>query len=356
MMPWFRERFGNPSSEHFFGREAREELECSRAEVAALIGAQSYEIVFTGSASEANNLAILGTTLEKGRSNPSIVISSVEHPSVLQPSLRRKEEGWAMVLLPVDSFGRVDLREAERAIGKNTALVSVMLANNETGTIQPIREIANLAHFCGALFHVDAAQAIGKISVDVKTIGADLLTVAGHKFYAPKGIGALYVRQGISLSPILSGAGHERGLRPGTENVPYIAALGAAARLSRENLREEPDRIQRLREKLHGRLSTAIPGLRLNGHPEDRLPNTLNLSFPKVKGWDLLSATPGIAASTGSACHEGIHAASPVLLAMHLDESRILGAVRLTLGRFTTESEIDSSANLLITAWRGLTS
>ena len=356
MMPWFRERFGNPSSDHFFGREAREQLEHSRAEVAVLIGAKADEIVLTGSASEANNLAILGTTLEKGRRNPSLVISAVEHPSVLQPSLRRKEEGWGLVLLPVDSFGRVDLREAERAIGKNTVLVSVMLANNETGTIQPVREIANLARSCGALFHVDAAQAIGKISVDVRAIGADLLTIAGHKFYAPKGIGALYVREGISLSPLMSGAGHEKGLRPGTENVPYIAALGAAARLARENLREEPARIQRLREKLHGRLSAAIPGLRLNGHSEDRLPNTLNLSFPKVKGQDLLTAVPCIAASTGSACHGGIQEISSVLRAMGLDPERAWGAVRLSLGRFTTLSEIDRASNDLIAAWKRLVS
>ena len=356
MMPWFRERFGNPSSDHFFGREAKEQLEFSRAEVATLIGAKADEIVLTGSASEANNLAILGTTQELGRSNPSLVISAVEHPSVLQPSLRRKEEGWGLLLLPVDSFGRVDLREAERAFGKNTALVSVMLANNETGTIQPVREIANLAHTCGALFHVDAAQAIGKISVDVNTIGADLLTVAGHKFYAPKGIGALYVREGISLSPIMSGAGHERGLRPGTENVPYIAALGTAARLARENLREEPARIQRLREKLHGRLSATIPGLRLNGHPEDRLPNTLNLSFPKVKGWDLLSAVPHIAASTGSACHGGIQETSSVLRAMGLEPERAEGAVRLSLGRFTTLPEVDRASNDLIAAWKRLVS
>jgi len=231
-----------------------------------------------------------------------------------------------------------------------------MLANNETGTIQPVRKIADLARSRGALFHVDAAQAIGKIPVDVEALGADLLTLAGHKFYAPKGIGALYVRRGTPLVPLMFGAGHERGLRPGTENVPYIAALGTAARLARENLREEPARIQRLQERLHGSLSAAIAGLRLNGPSDDRLPNTLNLSFPKVKGWELLAAVPGIAASTGSACHWGIHEASPVLLAMHRDEKRALGAVRLSLGRFTNEAEADFAASALISTWRGLSS
>nr|WP_172682129.1 cysteine desulfurase family protein [Leptospirillum ferrooxidans] len=356
MMPWFRERFGNPSSGHFFGWEAQEQVEAARTEMAVLIGAKADEIVFTGSATEANNLAILGSTRAMRGEKRSLVTSVVEHPSVLQPFLRRKEEGWRLILLPVDSFGRVDLREAESIIGKDTALVSVMLANNETGTIQPVREIAGIAHSCGALFHVDAAQAIGKIPVDVEALGADLLTLAGHKFYAPKGIGVLYVREGTSLSPLMSGAGHERGLRPGTENVPYIAALGTAARLVRENLREESARIQRLRERLHGTLSAAIDGLRLNGPSNDRLPNTLNLSFPHVKGWELLAAVPGIAASTGSACHWGIHKASPVLLAMQRDETRALGAVRLSLGRFTDEAEVDFAASALISTWHRLSS
>ncbi|MHB1563119.1 MAG: cysteine desulfurase family protein [Leptospirillum sp.] len=356
MRPWFRERFGNPSSGHLFGREAQEQVEAARTEVAVLIGAKADEIVFTGSATEANNLAVLGSTRATGGEKRSLVTSAIEHPSVLQPFSRRKEEGWRLALLPVDSFGRVDLREAESIIVKDTALVSVMLANNETGTIQPVREISGLAHSCGALFHVDAAQAIGKIPVDVEALGADLLTLAGHKFYAPKGIGALYVRRGTPLVPLMFGAGHERGLRPGTENVPYIAALSTAARLARKNLREEPARIGRLLERLHGKLSAAIAGLRLNGPSDDRLPNTLNLSFPKVKGWDLLSAVPGIAASTGSACHGGIHEASPVLLAMHRDENLAMGAVRLSLGRFTSEEEIDLASSLLISAWRGLTS
>jgi len=356
MMPWFRERFGNPSSGHFFGREAQEQVEAARTEVAVLIGAKADEIVFTGSATEANNLAILGSTRAMRGEKRSLVTSVVEHPSVLQPFLRRQADGWGLALLPVDPFGRVDLREAEIIIGKNTALISVMLANNETGTIQPVREIAGIAHSCGALFHVDAAQAIGKIPVDVKALGVDLLTLAGHKFYTPKGIGALYVRRGTPLVPLMFGAGHERGLRPGTENVPYIVALGTAARLARENLREDPARIQRLRERLHGRLSAAIGGLRLNGPSDGRLPNTLNLSFPKVKGWDLLAAVSGVAASTGSACHGGIHEASPVLLAMHRDEKRALGAVRLSLGRFTNEAEADFAARALISAWRRMAS
>lgn len=356
MIPWFGERFGNPSSEHFYGREAKNQVDAARAEVATLIGANLDEIIFSSCATEANNLAILGLTREIGPKKGSLVTSAVEHPSVLQPFRQRKEEGWSLILLPVDSSGRVDLRIAERIIGPKTALVSLMLANNETGSIQPVRDIADLAHAQGAFLHVDAAHAAGKIPVDVEMLGADLLTLAGHKFYAPKGIGVLYVRRGTPLSPIMMGADHERGLRPGTENVPYVAAMGAAARLARENLREEAVSIERLRENLHERLAMSIPGLHLNGSAVDRLPNTLNLSFPKVRGWDLLAAAPQIAASTGSACHGGIHEASSVLLAMHLERERTLGAIRFSLGRFTNEGEIDLAASALISTWHHLVS
>ena len=229
-----------------------------------------------------------------------------------------------------------------------------MLANNEVGTIQPVRAISKLAHAAGALLHVDAAQAVGKIEVNVDDLGCDLLTLAGHKFYAPKGVGALYVRSGTPIAAIQFGAGHEHGLRPGTENVPHIAALGKAARLAREELSAESSRIRALRDELHHRLASAIPGLMLNGHPEERLPNTLNLSFPFVTGWDLLNEAQTLAASTGSACHAGSHAVSGVLAAMGCTAERAAGAVRLSLGRFSTEAEIGIAAESLIDAWSRL--
>jgi cysteine desulfurase len=244
---------------------------------------------------------------------------------------------------------------AARLITPQVALVSVMLANNEVGTIQPIRAIAELAHAAGALMHVDAAQAVGKVAVDVNALGADLLTLAGHKFYAPKGVGALYVRTGVAIESIQYGAGHEHGLRPGTENVPHIAALGEAARLARATLAQDAARMTLLRDRLHGRLASAIPGLQLNGHPTERLPNTLNVSFPAVAGWQVLEQAPLVAASTGSACHAGEHAVSGVLAAMGLARDDAAGAVRLSLGRFTTESEIDRAAEALIGAWKSLT-
>ncbi len=357
MLPWLGERFGNPSSVHFYGREARKKVEESREEVAALIGAEPDEIVFAGSATEANHLAILGAARALEGSGRSILVASaVEHPSVTGPFDLLAPDGWKVRLLPVDSSGRVDLRAAERLIGPETAFVSVMLANNETGTIQPVREISDFARSRGALIHVDAAQAAGKISVGVGALGADFLTLAGHKFYAPKGIGVLYVRRGTPLRPLMAGGGQERGLRPGTENVPAIAGVGMAARLIRNNLGREVRRMERLRERLYRRLAGAIPEIVLNGSSDDRLPNTLNLSFPGVRGGDLLEETPWVCASTGSACHGTTPLPSPVLRAMGFPDERTLGAIRLSLGRFTTPDEIDRASVALVDSWRRLVS
>ena len=358
MMPWLSESFGNPSSDHLFGRDARQQVETAREEVAALIGAEPDEIVFTGSATEANNLAILGIVkaMKSERKEGLLVASAIEHPSVLGPFGCLGEKGWRRQILPVDSSGRVDLGSAERIIGPETVFVSLMQANNETGAIQPVRAIADLAHARGAWVHVDASQATGKVPVDRKALGADLLTLAGHKFYAPKGIGVLVIRRGTPLRRIMAGGGQERNLRTGTENVPAIAALGTASRLAREHLGRERVRMEELRDRLHGRLAKGIPGLLLNGPPADRLPNTLNLSFPKVKGRDLLAAVPHIAASTGSACHGGNQEISSVLRAMGLDPERAWGAVRLSLGRFTTLPEVDRASNDLIAAWKLLVS
>jgi len=350
MLPYLRTQYGNPSSDHVYGHAAKAAVEQARAEVALLIGAQPAEIVFTGCATEANNLALQGAAraLFSG-SRRTLRVSAVEHPSVAQPMRHLAKAGWTVAEIPVDETGRIDAGTLE--IGSDVALISVMLANNEVGTIQPIRAIAERTRAAGALLHVDAAQAVGKITVNVDELGCDLLTLAGHKFYAPKGVGALYVRTGTVLIPIMQGAGHERGLRPGTENVPHIVALGEAARLAREEGAEESARIKSLRDALHHRLASAIPGLMLNGHAEERLPNTLNLSFPFVTGWDLLAGVEALAASTGSACHAGDHAVSGVLAAMGFTPERAAGAVRLSLGRFTTKTEIEIAAQVLIAAW-----
>lgn len=353
MLPWLREHFGNPSSDHVYGQRAKNAVAQAREEVAALIGARAEEIVFTAHATEANNLALQGVCRARASgSRGKLLYSAIEHPSVAQPMRYLANTGWTVAEIPVDATARIDADALE--IGSEVALVSVMLANNEVGTIQPILAIAGRVHAVGALLHVDAAQAVGKIEVNVDELGCDLLTLAGHKFHAPKGVGALYVRAGTPLSSIQFGAGHERGLRPGTENVPHIVALGTAARLAREELAGESPRIQSLRDVLHQRLEAAIPGLMLNGHSTERLPNTLNLSFPSVTGWDLLARAKTLAASTGSACHAGQHAVSGVLAAMSCTSERAAGAVRLSLGRFTTEAEIDLAAEALIAAWKSL--
>ncbi|MCP5279750.1 MAG: cysteine desulfurase [Thiobacillus sp.] len=351
MLPWLGEGFGNPSSDHAHGKRAKAAVETARTQVGALIGATPGEIVFTACATEANNLAILGVASAlEGSGRTGLMYSAVEHPAVAKPMQHLAGRGWRGEVIPVDGTGRVTADAL--VIPPDIALVSVMLANNEVGTLQPIRAIADAAHAAGALMHVDAAQAAGKIHVDANELGADLLTLAGHKMYAPKGVGALYVRAGTPIRPIQFGAGHEGGLRPGTENVPHIVALGEAAQVALEELATEFPRIHALRDNLHRRLAQAIPGLALNGHEKERLPNTLNVSFPGVAGWKLLATTTAVAASTGSACHAGHHAASGVLGAMGLSAERAAGAVRLSLGRFTTESEIHLAAGALIAAWQ----
>jgi cysteine desulfurase len=352
MLPYLGEHFGNPSSSHVYGRRAREAVEAARAEVAALIGAGPDEVVFTACATEANNLAIQGVARALRASKRHLVISAVEHPAVSRPCERLAEDGWSLSVVPVDGEGRVDAEAVARALRPDTGLVSVMHANNEVGTVQPVAEIAALARSRGVLVHSDAAQSVGKVPVDVGALGVDLLTLAGHKFYAPKGVGALYVRRGTPLSPVLVGADHERGLRPGTENVALIVALGAAARLARERGAVAHERLLRLRDDLHGRLREAVPGLALSGAAGHRLPNTLHLSFPGVSGRALLAATEGeVAASVGSACHSEGDAVSGVLAAMGLGPARARGAVRLSVGLMTTDDEVERAAAALAAAW-----
>ena len=355
MLPFLREHFGNPSSIHAYGDAPRMAMAESRQEIARLIGARPAEIIFTGSATEANNLAILGLARALGATRGHAVISAVEHPSVSEPCRRLQELGWSVTVVPVDACGRVAARDIAEAIRSDTGLVSVMHANNEVGTIQPIAEISAIVRARGVLLHTDAAQSAGKVALDVEALGVDLLTLAGHKFYAPKGVGALYVRTGTPMAAVLAGAGQERGLRPATENIPHIVALGTAARLARERLPATGTRLRALRERLHGRLLQEVSGLTLNGHPEHRLPNTLNVSFPGVSGATLLQTADRVAASTGSACHAGDAAPSGVLGAMGLSHQRASGAVRLSIGHYTREDDIDTAAAALIAAWRELT-
>ncbi|MHB1005003.1 MAG: cysteine desulfurase family protein [Chloroflexota bacterium] len=346
--------FGNPSSSHEYGRAANEAVREARASVARLLGSSADEVVFTGGGSEADNLALKGVAEARRERGDHIITSVVEHPAVLNTCRYLERRGYRVTYLPVDGYGRVSPADVEGALTEGTILVSIMHANNETGTINPIAEITRIAHRRGVMVHTDAAQSVGKVPTKVDDLGVDLLTVAGHKLYAPKGVGALYVRSGIRLEPLVHGAGHEGGRRAGTENVPYIAGLGEACRIAATSMADYALRMRDLRNRLQALLVEAVPGLALNGHPEARLPNTLNISFPGVDGEALLAAAPEVAASTGSACHAGRTDPSAVLLAMGLSRERALGAVRLSLGKFTTAEEVELAAGALARAWRAL--
>ncbi len=356
MHPFLNEAFGNPSSSHWYGRRAREAVEDARKNVATLIGAQPEEIVFTGCATEANNLALRGVAHALREKRRHIIVSAIEHPAVLEPALWLRAQGWDVSIVPADRYGWVDPADIKAALRDDTVLVSIMHANNEVGTIQPIAEIATLAHSRGALMHTDAAQSPGKISVSVDELHVDLLTLAGHKFYATKGVGALYLRRGTNIASDLQGAGQEYGLRPGTENVPAIVGIGAAARLATTHLALDNAHLQRVRDEFHRILQQAIPDIVLNGHPSMRLPNTLNVSFPGVSGRDLLCEVDSdIAASVGSACHSQSDSVSGVLAAMGIIPARAMGAIRFSVGRYSTLDEIIRAAEVLITAWKRLT-
>lgn len=351
--PFLYEHFGNPSSSHAFGRRAKEAVLQARREVAALINAAPHEVIFTGCATEANNLAICGVASQAPVGRRHLVVSAVEHPAVMQPALQLQRLGWDLSIVPVDARGRVSAAAVAVALRPDTALVSIMHANNEVGTIQPVAEIAALTRPRSIVLHTDAAQSAGKIDVDVEALGVDLLTLAGHKFYATKGVGALYVRAGTPIAGIMFGAGQEHGLRSGTENVPAIVGMGTAAHLARNCRSEATAHLRRQRDRLHALLVDAVPGLLLNGDPEARLPNTLHVSFPGVTGRMLLQeADDVVAASVGSACHSERDAVSGVLAAMGLDSARAAGAVRLSVGWMTNDDDIDRSARGLIAAHR----
>lgn len=332
--------YGNPSSSHWAGAPAKALLENSRAQVAALLGCAPDEIVFTGGGSEANNFAIKGIYFARAGKPAHVITGVTEHPSVLEPCRFLERLGARITRLPVDGTGRVDPADLERALTPDTVLVSLMHANNETGTIQPIEDCARIARARGVPFHTDAAQTVGKLPTRVDALGVNLLTIAGHKLYGPKGVGALYVRRGTALESLIHGAGHERGRRAGTESALLAAGLGAACELVGDLLWTA--RVRELRDRLWAGLRARFgEGLVLNGHPERRLPNTLNVSFVGRIGAEVLAAAEGVAASTGSACHTGRVEISPVLAAMGVSEAVGAGAVRFSLGRGTTVEEID---------------
>lgn len=346
MRPFLTRHYGNPSSAHWAGAPAKEAVERARGQVAGLLGCDPAEVVFTSGGSESNNHAIKGTFFANRDRGNHIVTSAVEHPAVLAPCRFLETLGAAVTVLPVDRHGMVDPDDVRRAITPKTILVTVMHANNEVGTIEPVSGIAGIAREAGVVFHTDAAQTVGKISADVAALGADLLSVAGHKVYAPKGIGALYIRGGTRIAPFVHGAGHEGGRRAGTENVLLAVALGAACEAAKgwvgmPRVRELRDRFWEGIREIFG------DGVTRNGHPANGLPNTLSVNFVGRSGAGLLAALPGVAASTGSACHAGSVTLSPVLAAMGVPPTEGMGAVRFSLGRATSWEELGEVLRLL---------
>lgn len=341
MTPFLSESFGNPSSGHWAAGPAKAAIEKARRQISALLGCEHDEVVFTSGGTEANNLALKGVYFARRDIGDHIITTRVEHPAITAPCHFLEHLGARITYLPVDRFGRVDPDDLVKAIAPRTVLVSIMHANNEVGTIQPIEECARIARDHGVLFHTDAAQSVGKIATDVNRLGVDLLSIAGHKLYAPKGVGALFVRRGIRLEPLLHGAGHESGRRAGTESALLAVGLGKACELARDL--SSMDRVLALRDQFWHELQVRFGNrIALNGHPANRLPNTLNVSFSGRVGAEILDRLDGIAASTGSACHSGRIELSPVLEAMGVAPEMGMGAIRFSLGRGTTREEIDA--------------
>jgi len=349
MLPYLTSQFGNPSSEHALGRSAAQAVHAAREQVAAALSCHPDEVVFTSGGTESNNLAIRGAAAASSRRR--VVSSTVEHPATERPLEHLRARGWTVTHVPVTPQGHVTADDVAAALGPDVALVTLMLAQNETGALMPVAQAAEAAHGVGALAHTDAAQAVGKVAITVDGLGVDLLSVAGHKCYAPKGVGALYVRRGTPLHPVLLGAGQEHGRRPGTENVAAVVGLGVALAMAQGRLPEEAVRLAGLRDELWAVLSTTVPGL-VRFTPEQALPNTLTVGFPGVSGRDLLAATPEVAASTGSACHSGEETPSAVLLAMGVDPAVARGAVRLSLGHGTTVADVARAGRALVGAYR----
>lgn len=351
MLPYLQIEFGNPSSNTALGRRAHDAIEKARAQVAALIGAEPDEITFTSGGTESSNIAIRGA-VRLDRNRRAIVTTNIEHPATEACVTFLQGQGHSVTRVAAHPEGLVDAAEAASVIDSSTALVTIIHAQNEIGTLQPVAEIAAAAGKNGALTHIDVAQSAGKIPIDVKALGIDFLSIAGHKLYAPKGVGALFIRRGIMLPPLLLGAGQERGRRAGTENVPYIVGLGEACRIAANILPSEQPRLTALSASLLAMLKRDVPGLMLTGHPTQRLPNTLNVLFPGVSGRRLLEMCPQVLASNGSACHADSEDPSAILTALGLPREQALGAVRLSLGRHTTDGDIAIAAAALVATWR----
>ena len=346
---------GNPSSSHYAGIAAREAVMDARSQVALMLGCDSEEVVFTSCGTESNNLALKGLALNGSwRAGGHLVISSVEHPAVVQPVRWLEQFGFEVTVVPSDRRGVIDPEQIAQALRRDTRVVSVMLANNEIGTIQPVREIADVCHRRGILVHTDAAQAVGKIPVRIDQLEVDLLSIAGHKFYAPKGVGALFVREGLSLTPLLHGGDQEHGLRGGTENVPYLIGMGRAANLATKSLDEVSVRMEQLRDELESRLLAGIDGLVINGSGAPRLPNTSSVVLPRVSAQALLQRVETLAASTGSACHTGLEGASGTLRSLGLSPDAARGTLRLSIGWQTSREEVELAADWIIDAWDGM--
>jgi cysteine desulfurase len=345
MAACLRDVFGNPSSSHIEGRKARALVDEARAHVAELLDCEPEEIFFTSGGTESNNLAIIGTAFKHAKGH--VIASRIEHPSVMNAIRHLEGLGFEATLVGVDENCRVSPAEVEAAIREDTVLITIMHSNNETGTLQPVDEIAAVAHRRGVPFHADAAQSVGKVKVEANSV--DMLTVAGHKFYGPKGIGALYVRKGQEPLPIMFGAGHERGLRPGTENVPGIAGLGKAAEIAKRDIQRRVEDTLKLRNLLYGELEKGIGGLHLNGHPELTLPGTLNVVIPGTNSTEMVGVLgQEVALSAGAACHGGIDTPSSVLKAMGLRDEDALASLRISIGKDNTEEEIRGAAGILL--------
>ncbi|MEX2382186.1 MAG: cysteine desulfurase family protein [Opitutales bacterium] len=349
MLPWLREEFGNPSSKSVLGIRAKDAVETARSEVANLISAWPDEILFTSGGTESNNHAIIGGARLGRKKGRHIVTSAIEHPAVTEVCrFLANEEGFEVTAVPVDREGIVLLKDIEAAIRPDTVLISVMHSNNEIGTLQPIGEIGRLARERGILFHTDAAQSPGKVSVDVRELQVDLLSIAGHKLYAPKGTGALFIRRGVDLPPFMHGAGQQQGRRAGTENVPGWVALGKASQVAARDLEEASTQMRAARDHLHESLQGIFPNLVLNGHYRQRLPNTLSVSFPGLGAYRLLEAMGDkVSASSGSACHSGRTTISPVLAALGVDEAVGTGTIRFSTGKNTTLDETKAACSVL---------
>jgi cysteine desulfurase len=347
MRPYLEEHFGNPSSTHWYGVQTKLAVEKARKQVAELLNCGADEIIFTSSGSESNNHAIKGAAFANRDKGNHIITSSIEHPAVSEVCQYLERHGFQVTYIAVDEFGVVDLAALENAISPQTILVTIMHANNEVGTIQPIAEIAGIAKKHGVLVHTDAAQSVGKIPSDVKELGVDLLSVAGHKLYAPKGIGALYIRHGVKLEKLVHGADHERNLRAGTENVLEIVGLGKACEVAKQGMGKNMAHMQKLRDRLYSGLRERFPAIKLNGHPEQRLPNTLSLSFPNIEANTLLDELDGVAASAGAACHSDSIEISPTLAAMAIPDEYAMGTIRFSTGKFTTEDDIERAIGFI---------